>query len=398
MDSLKTSPTLQSLPQLPRISHPAPNVTADQPQTSGTLQIVDHFTATVDENGPLLPDPRGGPPQKPLKIPHGIEVTNSAQATGLTVPITTSEFKGSGDSVARTLLAFPDMTPEATLKALDAAAMQDQVFTGLGAAMSIQDGLKAGTTNSVMNFSLHASAANTTEHLYQDVRAAWQPAPESMTDEQQQTRFRGQQISDNLARAWNINPSDLSSTDPNVSGPARAQFQQNLIDRTSASNETADVQGARQLFSGIVDAYEANRNSVVVAAGNNGDLLSQMKGDNGGRDLKTPEGFFDNILAAPNATTVGATGPGAHGIEVADYSSRYPQVDLHAWGLAPRPPDVASPVGSSFGAPRVAVMMQEMHLRHPDASSAEVERMVAQRCFPGSVPMEQEGCTINLIQ
>jgi hypothetical protein len=386
----------QMPPTLPRMSHPAPNVTADRPQQSGTLQIVDHFTPSIDPNGPLLPSPNGGPPMPVIRLPHGINVTDSALGTGIQRPVNTSEFGAPSDPIAWRLLGFPNMQPEAALQALDTAVAQDHLGVAVGAAQSLQNGLRAGVTNSVTNFSMAASPANTTEHIYQSVRSAWLPAPESPTPDQQAERFRGQNISDNLARAWNINPSDLSSSDPAVSGPARARFQQHLIDRTGAVPQSEPVQQARELVNGIVGAYEGNRNSVVVAAGNNGDLLPQMMADNGGRPLITPEGFFENILATPNVTTVGAleaTGPGPGQVGVAGYSSPSREVDMYAWGQAPN-----GASGTSFSAPRVAMMMQEEHLRNPNATSAEVEEIVRRRCFPGSLPSEQAGCSFDMVR
>ncbi len=380
-------------PPLARLPHMAPNVTDSQPPQSGTLQIVDHFTPQQDYSLPTIPNPNGGPALIPLRMPHGINVTDSALQAGYRGRINTSEFNAPATLPNHLLLAMPNQPPETTLQNLDAALQMQTTSVAVGAMQSLSSQAQAGVRNTVTNFSMGADAAGFTENLYRDVRLAWNPASPDASPEEQGRRFTGQGISDNLARAWNIDPRALSSTDPAVSGPARQQFQQNLINRVHQANQSPAMERLRGDMSNVVDTYEARNNSVVVAAGNSGELAEVMRRDNGGRDLQFPPGFYDNILATPNATTVGAlgvTGP-SHQVGVAEYSSPTPTVDVNAWGVAP-----SGAEGTSFASPRTAAQMQELHNRFPDRSSAQIERMLRAQCYAGG--NEQPGCRLDTVQ
>lgn len=377
---------------LPRLPHFAPNVTDSQAPQSGTLQIVDHFTPSADPSGPTFPNPNGGAPLMALTIPHGIHVTNSALHTGYQGPINTSEFRAPETLPYSLTLAMPGQTPEQTLANLGGAVQMENNSVALGALQNLHGQIQSGVHNTVTNFSMGAGASNVTEHLYQNISLAWNPARPEATAEEQAQRASGQAISDNLARAWNIDPQALASSDPAISGPARQQFQQNLINHTHQANRTPQMDQLRQTVNTFVDGYESRNNSVVVAAGNNGDLAAAMRRDNGGRDLQIPEGFFENILAARNATTVGALGTGANNqVGVAEYSSPSSAVHMYAWGNPA--PGVA---GTSFAAPRVAAQMQQLHNRFPDRSSAEIERMLRDQCYAGG--NETAGCRLDLVQ
>ncbi|MBN9415165.1 MAG: hypothetical protein J0I12_06975 [Candidatus Eremiobacteraeota bacterium] len=374
---------------LPRMRHMAPNVTDSQTPQSGTLQIVDHFTPQQDFSAPPVPGPPGF---VPIRVPHGIQVTNAALQTGYTGRINTSEFANPQTIVPNFLLSSPGMTPEQTLQGLDTSVMLQSGSVASGAMQSLGAQAQAGVRNTVTNFSMSASPSNVTENLYNDISLAWNPARPDASPEEQARRGTGQGLSDNLARAFNIDPQALTSADPAVSGPARQQFQQSLINRTNQANHTPDMDQMRQAMAAVVDGYESRNNSVVVAAGNNGGLVAAMQRDNGGRELQIPEGFYDNILATPNATTVGALGvTGADNrVGVADYSSPTRTVDLNAWGsLGP------GDEGTSYAAPRTAAQMQELHNNFPDRSSAQIERMLRDQCYTGG--NEVAGCRLDTV-
>lgn len=379
-------PKILEVMQPPPLRHPAPNVTLGTP-ASDSLQIVDIFTPSV---GPPLtiPDETGTPRSMPTLLPaHGVDVTQGALDTGFRGAVNNRPAQME-PNVATPFLSSPMVQPGQMNQLLRDHARLEQAGILRTGSKALIDSLQASATQQVTNLSLGASSSNTVKHLYNDIRANWQPVPENETGEQRFGRERGRGVMNNLAAAWDIPVDSLNSGDPLISGPARQKFQQRLITEVSAAGDDPMVKEARTLYSKIVDDYESRNNSVVVSAGNDGGLLGLMREDNGGRELSTAKGFYDNPLAVPNVTTVGALHGTPGGVVVAPYSSPSEQVDVNAWGNLR---NLKS--GTSFAAPRVAAMMQRLHHENPQATSDEIQQMMIGKFFStdAAVPSEREG-------
>lgn len=361
------------------VQYSAPNVVADSVPGSGTLRIVDDFEASP---GLVLPPIAGSfpavPPFQTREVPHGVKVTSAARETGYQGPIQVAQNPLEPSSIE--LLVVPDQSAESTLANLDKIAQFSTVMPAQEAARIMRDSANGGVSQTVTNFSWGNASADTVNNVYQRLRSGWTPPREGEGPEQITQRVIGGQVLDNLARAFDVSLEDLKSQESQVSGPARQELQQHLIDRVEQANRHELLDERLEVFRSLVDSYEANHNSLVVAAGNQGQLLELMEADNGGRPLYTGPDFFTSVLAVPNATVVGALGQQVDGtVGIADYSSSSPAIDVNAWGRLDH-----SSQGTSFAAPRVAAVMQQLHIQHPTATSAEVEQMMIERLFQQS--------------
>jgi len=324
------------------------------------LQIVDFFE----------PSPGG--------IPHGFHVTNAALATEYQGPIQATQAPLEPRHLG--FLAVPYLPAASTLQNLDLLTQSNTALPALAAASTLQRLTNAGVSQTVTNLSWGAAPADTVDHVYQNLRLGWTPAVDGESDLQVRARQEGGAVLGNLARAFDVPLEDLTHQDAQVSGPARQQLQQHLIDRVEEANRHASLDLPRAAVRSLADAYEGNHNSLVVAAGNQGQLLEIMEADNGGRTLSTGPDFFTSVLAVPNATVVGSLAPLSDGsLGSADYSSPSPNVDVNAWG---RLTDGVE--GTSFAAPRVAALMQQLHVQNPTATSAQVEEMMMEQFFQQS--------------
>lgn len=337
-------------------NHPAP---ADR---SNSLVIVDSFTPSFTD---------------PDQTPHGTMVRDSARHSGFPGAITEVQ---TGDSEALqqqrfaliSLQSIPLDGPKARQSLDD--YVQNHTLALLGQAQGELDTQsQGGTHQAVTNFSLGAGPAVATSELYYDARLAWSPPPGPDAGPAAQREYQNAtQLNQNLAAALEVPPADLSHSDPNISGPARAQFQQKLVDYVSNSLGSPDLQPARQSYAQSVVNYEALGNSVVHAAGNEGGLLALMAQDNGGQTIQAPPNFFQTSLATAQTTNVGAWEVNAEGKPgLANFSSGADQVPILGFGWAPQ-----GQPGTSFAAPRVAGMMQFLHHQNPTMTSAEVERLM----------------------
>ena len=121
------------------------------------------------------------------------------------------------------------------------------------------------------------------------------------SQEQAKTSLRNQ------ALAFGLDPNKILSEDPKVSGPERQKLVQGLINVTSNTIEKSpDIQNSKKGFDQAVKDFEANNNSVVIAAGNEGQHLERLSKTIGDRELKLPSDFTKNILENEDVTSVGA--------------------------------------------------------------------------------------------
>ena len=333
----------------------------------GSLVVVDKFIA--------MPVFMGMTPGM-IEQPHGHLVSESAKGDGFAGNLIPSEYMpkfGPAMGKIGQALNEPDVPAEDFKKRLDMSIGVNTV--NLMETMSERlEGLKeAGLHHSAVNLSYGASQAGEVGNHYREVSMAWSgwgPVAE----------FK-KPLLDNYARAFDLDSEKLMSTDPEVSGPERGKLQQALADRVAeVMNNSPAVKEARTHYETAVKELEADHNSVVVSASNSGDLLKQLAEDRGHAPspLRVGSGFYDNVLATPETTVVGATDGKGKEERVASYSSDYQGVTIYADGNAPIPmcPGEKNAQGTSFASPKVAAVMSQLHKLYPEKSSAEIETML----------------------
>lgn len=223
---------------------------------------------------------------------------------------------------------------------------------------------KSGITNSAANFSLGQSQASQSLSLYNDAVSAL--SSDNPT------------LAGNYARAFGVDPAKLRSDDRAVQQAETAKLQQAIVDHVHGTfDESEAVGSAMSRWDSAVEGFEKGRNSVVIAAGNEGEIAKMMEEESGGHRLRLPLDFETNVLENDLVTSVGATdGPGLK----ASYSSHSSGVDIFANGNLPsHTPDGGLVQGTSFAAPRVGVVMAELHRLNPNLSSAQVEQLMRDR-------------------
>ena len=361
MDSIK--PNLGT-PAFRPAPSPPPTLPAGA-NRSGSLNIVDEFTPQGLPSSPGLIPP-----------PHGLKVEGSARETGYQGPINQLPIQDNpvlgNQRMAEMEMRFAPQTPEQTRASLDSYVQNQSMALMLSAGAELQHQTQGGTRDAVTNFSFGAGASNAAGNLYDRARLAWTPPGPNEPGADDPMRMGATQLTQNLAGAFGVSQADLMSNDPAVSGPARTQFQQRLVESTTHSANSPQVQQFHQGYSEVVQRYEAQNNSVVISAGNEGDLLQRMQADNGGTAIQAPAGFYRSALATSETTVVGAASFGEDGKpRVAGYSNNGDRVSVLGFGLAPD-----GQPGTSFAAPRVAAVMQQIHRTNPGMSSEAVERMM----------------------
>lgn len=324
-----------------------------------TLTIVDSF------------EPSSGLPPGS----HGMKVEGAVRHAGYNGWINrveTSWNTKAGQAMAELqALESSDLDPGRAREAVQSYTRNQAMGLQVSAGMELEAQTKADTHQSVTNFSLAAGPSVATSALYEKARWGWTPPGPEGPPSDHPLRNGSEQMMRNLASAFDVRPDDLISSDPKVFGPARAKLQQGLIDTTSAAMADPELQKVNGLYAKSVEKYEAQNNSVVVSAGNYGELLQRMQDDNGGQPLQAPAGFYDNALVTSDTTSVGALEVRPGMARIAPYSSKGSQVSMLAPGYA-----YDGATGTSFSAPMVAGAMQQTHQQFPKMSSAEVERHV----------------------
>lgn len=210
------------------------------------------------------------------------------------------------------------------------------------AASRLKDVHAEGFTNSVVNFSQGLDAL-TLLHL-----AKYPLGPKSKLSAEQQTVYR-----DNLALALSCEPNASEKTLDNL-----------LLQRiTTILTESPQVQGAVEGWRKQVRAFESDRNSVVVAAGNSGKTLSALA--HAGFDIDGSEDR--NLFSVPEVTTVGALVSDGSNVSMSAVSSFGSEVDFLASG------EFQGRLGTSYASPRVANALRAAHVANPSFDSEQAE-------------------------
>lgn len=239
--------------------------------------------------------------------------------------------------------------------------MNRQLGSLQSATQELTDLTELGTKQSVLNLSRGWGKAQIMESLYERVRIGWDQTAHP------QARTVGERRVRKLAPALGLDADMVLKGE----GDSRARFQQGLLSLLDEAGADTRVGQAQADYDKAVEKFESQGNSVVVAAANSGRVLNMMA-----LDAPTPQlaaDFFRNRLANDQVTTVGATRwSGDHEI-VADYTNMDPGIDLYADG------QMHDAWGTSFATPRIASVMAELHLKHPEATSDQVEDMVGKQ-------------------
>jgi hypothetical protein len=326
-------------------------MTAKADLKPGSLIVADAFLPAMPIMGPFG---GGGPVSKA----HGELVKSSAEDAGFKGNLVRSpldhSFTPNPDEMRATELTFQrvsKLAPEEYRKNIAEYAEVSYASTLHQTTERLEGLQEAGTKNSVVNFSQGLSKASLVGKVYSSA-------------------YMTPQGLEGAAGAFGLSADKLMSKDPEVSGPERARFQQALTDAVSGSIDNSEkVKAAKATYAGAVRKFEGQNNSVVVSAGNDGDVLKQLQDDANGAKLNVPKDWVDNVLVTPDVTAVGALDQG----KAAQYSSKFAEVDVYANG------SIEDSKGTSFAAPRVAATMAGLHGTHPELSSSQVENLMKQQ-------------------
>ncbi|MFN8607705.1 MAG: S8 family serine peptidase [Vulcanimicrobiota bacterium] len=215
----------------------------------------------------------------------------------------------------------------------------------------------AGVKNSVVNLSGGLNKAD----VFNNMMKAVSSTPDAM---------------DNAIRAAGVDRDKMMSPDPKISGPEHQKFQQTIMDSINRGLDgNAQVARARRDYDQAVKRFESNHNSVVVAVGNTGEQRGRIH-----PGVKVPDDFERSFNINDQVTAVGSS---LRGLGRASYSANERNNIIYAEGLAPTDnlPEGQTqiPNGTSFAAPRVSSLMAELHRRHPNLSSQQVENLMRQQ-------------------
>ncbi len=305
------------------------------------------------------------------KLSHGDLVEKAARNQGFQGPIVAKPTYNIGPQaqsaqMAGQMLLNSSLTPELARLSV-ATYVQSNAISALDSqSQSLDEITWSGAKNTVVNLSQGISVASATEQLYFGLTKGWKACSDPV--EQQQTSA----VIANYASAYGLDAGKLQSSDPDISGPERARLQQSLVKQVVTDLESPGVAQAKAGYEAAVERFEAGNNSLVVAAGNFGQVKLDLESHAGGHRLRnTPKNFTTNIYATPVATVVGATE--GHK-KVADYSTQGPEVDIHALGDLGHGGETIQ--GTSFAAPRVAAEMAKLHAENPTLGSHEIESLL----------------------
>lgn len=352
------------------------NPTAQGP----TLYVQDTFTSSSPDDF-----------MDPARNPHGISVSRAIRQEGFQGRVvgtddTTISNNPTHLSRAATHLGHlsqPGRTREEVFSDIQGYATESPAHT-LEQKSDYLDNLSSrGATNSVANFSQARSKAQLTRLLYNEVLPAFGNGGNADTEALQ----RSQTVLTNMAGAFGLEQKRLTDPNPEIHQPERARLVQGLIDQVSHGIDTSPVlSSARSRYDGSVAKFEANRNSVVISAGNEGSVGRELQSLNGGIPLNLPPDFSRNILENDAVTSVGATDSGLLpngkvGTYEALYSSQSSGIDIYANGnlQAGGPFSQTTIQGTSFAAPRVAALMADIHRQNPQYTSTQVEKALRQQ-------------------
>lgn len=196
-----------------------------------------------------------------------------------------------------------------------------------------------------------------------------------------------------LVRAMGVDSAVLFGSDAAAARAERTRLFGGLHDLLQAADRDPVLQQERAAYESSVQELVERGNSVVVSAGNQGEIAGKLRRITGNSDFDLPASSLHNELSTPLTVTVGATVRFDLGETVASYSNFSPEVRLHADGVAYGSGGKDGPdrVGTSFATPRVAAVLADLHRHFPALSQRELveiaEQKLSSRASMNGIPL-----------
>lgn len=343
----------------------------------GSLLIRDTFMPTMMGMGPT-------------ETPHGRQVLQAVQNAGFkgqVVPSLVDPPQPTG-FLPQVREAHNELGTKALTQEQALAQLTRVTETEASAFLNDQSGYlermtKSGVKNSAANFSLGMSKASTAVSLYDRAISSLNSEGGAAGAMMAAAGGAGPKTMENYATAFGLDLDKLKSKDPKVHGPERKKLQEALINHVSNTyDKSPTIAKSKTRWDKAVNDFEANKNSVVISAGNEGDFAEMLASGNDGLTPKVPADFEKNLLENDAVTSVGATqvtrGNGNAQETRASYSSVSGGVDIYANGTLSE--DGPWPIqGTSFSSPQVGATMAQLHKDNPTLSSAQIETLMLNR-------------------
>ncbi len=342
-------------------------------ESAGNLYIRDTFTPSFDSGG----------------LPHGLLVARAAGNQGFQgrvhpsiqePPVVTKTLPEVTAQVSK--LGTQELSREEALGALSRyTEVSNTTFLDDQSAY-LERRTEEGVRNSVANFSLGSSKASTVDTLYSHAMLSLDSG--AAAQHTQAAAGTGPRALDNYATAFGLDAEKLRSNDDAISGPERQKLQQALVNHVSNDfDNNPAIKASQNRWDSAVGNFEAGRNSVVIAASNEGDKAEELVAGNGHRPVQVPADYEKNILENDAVTSVGATETrtvdGKNETVRSAYSSVSGGQDVYADGTVRAPDGTDIATGTSFSAPKVSATMARLHRDHPEMSSAQIENLMKNR-------------------
>ena len=334
---------------------PLPEVPQQPP--AGSLVLIDTFQDTF------------------VSAAHGNEAAYAARQQGFQGPIY-GEQASRDDFQSTSALMGMALQPQEPGRVRQ-LLQDDSRFTHLevleGATANLNELTESGLHDSAVNLSRGFTPQRVVEELLPRLGAGLDP------------RSQHFQFSQNVLGAFDLDRSKLLSPDLAIAGPERLRLFESLLQTSEAGVQSADVQQAQHEYDQAVEALQGQHNSVVVSAGNEGDLIPHLADMAGGRQPAVGKDSNLNVLVNSDVVSVGATRwfEGRNGLheQIAGYSNLHSEVDIYASGSVATGLDEnqANLWGTSFSAPRVSAALATLHGTHPGSSSDQMLNLMQNR-------------------
>lgn len=328
---------------------------------AGQLVVLDSFFAPADFAGSL----------------HGPAVCQTARTAGFAGPLVAVDCTFSLQPETRETMHRVEVadslwrqqsSPQLARAVLREWAVEDRCYALGRVAEHVEQLATCGLRDSAVNLSLGTNSASAVRKLLAETMPVGSP--------EQQARAGRTTVQ--LLQAFEGDVGRFLDPDPEVSGKERAALLERMCRLLHSAGADERWQAAKARYDHATEQLEAAHNSLVVAAGNEGDTAELLGQWALGHFVARPDGMEANDFVNARVTVVGA----ADGTRAADYTSADPELDVYADGSAGE----GGACGTSFAAPRVASRLALLHAEAPGSSSEAVEQKLLALCRqPGAL-------------